>query len=193
MQEVQVPIPGPDGGHLPQQQALGWMVSDHGGVIVVGHDGGTIGQSARLRFVPATGTAVALLTNGGDILAISRLVGELLHELTGAVTPPALEPREGVAACGDLSRFTGRYSRNNQSVDVRLVDGGLVAHHEMSMGGVIPLSFSGELLPYEPERGIFLTRLEQLGDAWVSVTFLDLPGGGRVVHMGGRATPLVSA
>jgi CubicO group peptidase (beta-lactamase class C family) len=191
MQQPHVDIPGPDGGPLPQKQALGWMVSDLGGVTVVGHDGGTIGQSARLRFAPSSGTAVALLSNGGDFLALCGLVDELLHELAGATAPPALEPRTEAPAM-DLAAFTGRFSRNNQAMDVRLVDGTLVAHHDVSMGGVIPLQFSGELLPYDPS-GTFLTRVEQLGQAWVPVTFLDVPGGRRVLHMGGRATPQVGA
>jgi CubicO group peptidase (beta-lactamase class C family) len=191
MQQPHVDIPVPKGGSLPEQQCLGWMASNQGGVTVVGHDGGTLGQSARLRFVPTTGTAVALLTNGGDALRLFALVDELLHELTGAVAHPVLEPRDDVAP-GDLARWTGRYARTSHSVDVRLVDDTLVAHHEASMGGVIPMSFSAELVPYEPDRGVFLTRIQQLADAWMSVTFLDTPSGRRLLHFGGRATPLVS-
>lgn len=190
MQQPAVTIPGPAGGLLPEKQALGWMLSDLGGVRVLGHDGGTIGQSARLRFVPATGTAVALLTNGGDALGLFSLVDELLQELTGAVPHTELAPpTEPVTA--DLSEWIGRYARTNHSVDVRVTDGTLMAHHEMSMGGVIPVSFSAELVPYDVESATFLTRAQQLGEHWIPVTFIDVPGGSRVLHMGGRATPLV--
>jgi CubicO group peptidase (beta-lactamase class C family) len=191
MQQPVVRIPGPAGGPLPEQQALGWMLSDLGGVRVVGHDGGTIGQSARLRFVPETGTAVALLTNGGDAFGIFSLVDELLKELTGAVPHGELEPPTGPVDA-DLSAWTGRYARNNQSVEVRVVDGALMGHHEVSMGGVIPVDFSAELVPYDADGATFLTRLPQLGDHWMPVSFLEVPGGRRVLHMGGRATPLVS-
>jgi CubicO group peptidase (beta-lactamase class C family) len=191
MRAAHVPIPGLPGGPLLEHEGLGWMLADAGGVTVVGHDGGTIGQTARLRLVPSAGVAVALLTNGGDFFAIAGLVDELLEELAGAVAPPPLEPPASPAA-GDLSRFAGRFSRTNQAVDVRYDDGALVGHHEFSMGGVIPVSCVAELVPVDPEEGVFLTRAEELGGMWTPVNFLDLPGGGRAVFLGGRATPEVS-
>ena len=39
---------------------------------MIGHDGGTIGQAAFLRVVPGAGVAVALLTNGGDVIGLYR-------------------------------------------------------------------------------------------------------------------------
>ena len=190
MREPHVPIPGLKGGLLLEHEGLGWMLSDFGGVTVVGHDGGTIGQTARLRFVPSAGVAVALLTNGGDFAALAALVDELLAELTGASAPAPLEPPTAPVDA-DLSRFSGRFSRTNQSVEVRYDDGTLVGHHEFSMGGVIPVSCVAELVPVDPEAGVFLTRAEELGGMWLPVNFLDLPDGRRAICLGGRATPEV--
>ena len=47
---------------------------------IIGHDGGTIGQSAFLRIVPEAGLAVVLLTNGGDVISLYReVVGHVLE------------------------------------------------------------------------------------------------------------------
>ena len=53
---------------------LGPRLGDHpdGEPTVIGHDGGTIGQSAFLRVIPEAGLAVAMLTNGGDVIGPVR-------------------------------------------------------------------------------------------------------------------------
>jgi CubicO group peptidase (beta-lactamase class C family) len=45
---------------------LGWDIFGWPGGTVIGHDGGTIGQTAYLRMVPDQDVAIALLTNGGN-------------------------------------------------------------------------------------------------------------------------------
>ncbi|WP_062437308.1 serine hydrolase domain-containing protein [Herbidospora daliensis] len=72
---------------------LGWELEEYDGRAVVGHDGGTIGQAAFLRIVPDRGVAVALLTNGGDVLgAYADVVGALLERLAGVTLPPRPTP-----------------------------------------------------------------------------------------------------
>ncbi|MGW0523171.1 serine hydrolase domain-containing protein [Crossiella sp. NPDC003009] len=99
----------PEVGLLPGHYGLGWGVWDLPGNRSVGHDGGTIGQSAFLRVVPAAGVAVALLTNGGDTFGLYQdLVRPLVAELGGAQLPGALvPPAEPVAV--DPGRAVGRY------------------------------------------------------------------------------------
>ena len=64
---------------------LGWALQDFGGHKVIGHDGGTIGQYSFLRVSPEKRFAVAMLTNGGDAIAVYR---EIVSELFGAGHSP---------------------------------------------------------------------------------------------------------
>lgn len=106
MQVTQVEVP--DIGLMGATWGLGWELFDFG-VPVYGHDGGTIGQSAFLRVAPEAGVAVALLTNGGDVLRVYEgIVVELLRELAGAQIGelPAPPPQPGPI---DAQLATGRY------------------------------------------------------------------------------------
>ncbi len=87
---------------------LGWALMDFDGHKVIGHDGGTIGQYSFLRVSPEKRVAVALLTNGGDAIAVYR---EIVSELFGAairrrepVLPP---PNEDLRV--EPQRYIGRY------------------------------------------------------------------------------------
>nr|WP_062332661.1 serine hydrolase domain-containing protein [Herbidospora sakaeratensis] len=89
---------------------LGWELEEHDGRAVVGHDGGTIGQAAFLRLVPDRGVAVALLTNGGDVLgAYADVVGHLLGELAGVALPPRPTPPAAPEPI-DPTPYLGRYA-----------------------------------------------------------------------------------
>ena len=70
--------PRPDG----HSWGLGFELFDTADGAIIGHDGSTIGQTPFLRIVPEAGVAVALLTNGGDIISLYQdLVGHVLDEL----------------------------------------------------------------------------------------------------------------
>jgi hypothetical protein len=87
---------------------LGWELFDTGPMI--GHDGGTIGQNAFLRVVPEQRVAVALLTNGGDVISLYRdVVGHTLRELAGVELPPLPSPPADPPRI-DASRYVGTYS-----------------------------------------------------------------------------------
>ena len=60
----------PDLGLMGTSWGLGFERFDTPDGAIIGHDGSTIGQSAFLRIVPEAGVAVALLTNGGDIISL---------------------------------------------------------------------------------------------------------------------------
>ena len=84
----------PDGHHW----GLGWELFAWPGGLVFGHDGGTVGQSAFLRIVPGKDVAIALLTNGGNPIAVYfEIFGHLLKELADIDLPatpvPPAEPR----------------------------------------------------------------------------------------------------
>ncbi|MBV9729842.1 MAG: beta-lactamase family protein [Pseudonocardiales bacterium] len=107
MRQPQVVLP--DLGLPPDHWGLGWTLFDYPGGTVIGHDGGTLGQSACLRVVPETGIAVALLTNGSDVLPVFRTVfGHLLAELAG-VELPALPVPPADPQPVDAERVSGTY------------------------------------------------------------------------------------
>ncbi len=108
MHEKQVELP--DLGYLANTWGLGFERFETPGATVIGHDGGTIGQSAFLRVVPDAGVAVALLTNGGDTLALyADLVGRVLRELA-ATELPALPTPPAVPGHVDADRYLGTYT-----------------------------------------------------------------------------------
>ncbi|MCA1822505.1 MAG: beta-lactamase family protein, partial [Pseudonocardia sp.] len=107
MRQPQVVVP--DLGLMNGHWGLGWMLFDYPGGTVIGHDGETLGQSAYLRVVPEAGIAVALLTNGGDVLPVFRTVfGHLLAELAG-IDQPALPVPPTDPLPVDADRLSGTY------------------------------------------------------------------------------------
>jgi hypothetical protein len=137
---------------------------------VVGHDGGTIGQSAFLRVVPDAGVAVALLTNGRPISLFRELCGGLLAEAAGVELPveavplaeqPPVDPEPYVGTSGLGSELT-------------------------------PEPFELALLVLDPDEGFFLTRHPAAPGLWLPVRFVTLSDGSRCLHLGGRATPKVA-
>ncbi|MFG2503644.1 serine hydrolase domain-containing protein [Streptomyces sp. NPDC048441] len=108
MRQRQVDVPPL--GLMGDAWGLGWELFDFPGGTVIGHDGGTIGQSAFLRAVPGQDIAVAVLTNGGDPLAVyTEIVGRVLRELAGIELPALPEP-DPEAPRIDASRYVGTYA-----------------------------------------------------------------------------------
>ncbi len=103
-QQVEVPLPTSSGW------GLGFALHDTDAGLVVGHDGGTIGQGAFLRIVPGAGVAVALVTNGGDMLGLYfDVVRHLVTELAGATLEPRPTPPAEPAPF-DAWPYLGTYS-----------------------------------------------------------------------------------
>ncbi|MEU1973110.1 serine hydrolase domain-containing protein [Microbacterium sp. NPDC019599] len=124
MQEIQVDLPRLTG--MGDAWGLGWEIIQKGEPVVIGHDGGTIGQSAFLRLVPELGIAVAMLTNGGDVMGLfDDVVAHLVKELAGVTLhgfpkPPA----EPVAV--DAGPLVGSYSNSTFDMLVTVDDEGLL-------------------------------------------------------------------
>ncbi|MFC4013368.1 serine hydrolase [Nonomuraea purpurea] len=122
MMESRVPIPDPY--TFGPQWALGLIVCDWHGETVYAHDGSTIGQNARLRILPDSGIAVAMLTNAGPRDTFYRRVfNDILAEL-GASTIPDL-PKPDPTRNLDLSRYTGVYERPGARYEVTAEGGEL--------------------------------------------------------------------
>jgi hypothetical protein len=168
---------------------LGWEVHRWPGGTVVGHVGGTFGQSAFLRLVPERDVAIALLANGGDVVpAYAEIFGFLLRELAGVqmpallVPPAAPEPVEAV-------RYAGTYTSPAADLVVSGDQDGRLWLLERPKG---VFAQSGE----PPEREEFV-RLD--GETFVGVTaqqgvhgtvvFLGDDGQGHSLYLhGGRAS-----
>ncbi|HEX4220776.1 MAG TPA: serine hydrolase domain-containing protein [Pseudonocardiaceae bacterium] len=110
---VSVPDPymfGPEWG-------LGLIVCDWHGETVYATDGSTIGQNARLRLLPDSNTAIAMLTNGSPRESCYRKVfNEILTEL-GSVTIPDL-PAPDPTLTLDPARYVGSYGRPGTGYEV---------------------------------------------------------------------------
>ena len=185
MQRPQVAVPNPHA--MADHWGLGWALFDWGGRRVLGHDGGTIGQSAYLRLVPDAGVAVALLTNSDRAGAFSQeLFTALLGELCDLAVPAPLEPPERPPRV-DLRRHVGVYERVGTRLEVRLDHGRLVL--EVTPTG--PLAdlqpaFDMELVPL---TDTLLVGKPAIASQWMPVVFYALPDGSPYLHDGTRATP----
>jgi CubicO group peptidase (beta-lactamase class C family) len=167
MGERQVELPPL--GMMGDAWGLGWELFDWPGGPVIGHDGGTIGQSAFLRVVPDQGVAVALLTNGGDAITVYRKVYEhLLRELAG-IELPAMPTPPAQPQPIDASRYVGTYACEvadmtvSQDADGRVwleqTPKGILA----SLGGAEKhelVRLQGEtLITAEPTHGMYLPHV----------------------------------
>ena len=181
-------------GPFPPRWGLGWSLNEWSGKQVLGHDGGTIGQSAFLRVVPEAGVAVALLTNGGHPIALFReLCGPLLAEAAGVELPAEVVPLAEQPNV-DPARYVGTYARAGASIEVVVRDGGFVAVQTVTGLGseLTPEPFELTLLVLDPDEGFFLTQNPLAPGVWLPVRFVTLSDGSRCLHIAGRATPKVA-
>jgi CubicO group peptidase (beta-lactamase class C family) len=186
--EVAIPDPWSMGSHW----GLGWILSDWQGRRVLGHDGGTLGQTSFLRLVPDAGVAVALLTNGGHAQDLYEdLFRELMAELCDISLPePLTPPAEPVLV--DPAKYTGTYERVANRIEVNEAGGGLTVRVEVTGPLAEVVDDPVASLPLVPVgEDVFVTR-EPDEQTWTPVVFYTLPDGSRYVHMGARATRRVT-
>ncbi|MEE1766770.1 serine hydrolase [Streptomyces sp. JV185] len=192
MREPQVEMPAL--GIMGTHWGLGWMLFGWEGGEVIGHDGGTIGQSAFLRVVPERNVAVALLTNGGQPLHVyQQVLGKLLDELAG-VKLPALPQPNPVDVQADLSRYVGAYSSMVADTVVTAEDGKLWIKRSpkgifAQLSGAPPAK--EELLPYLDDT--FVANLPEAPGTYMAHAFVGDDGTGRAQFLHtGRADRRVS-
>jgi CubicO group peptidase (beta-lactamase class C family) len=124
MREPQFTLPRL-GERYTAQWGLGLMLFDWDGASVVGHDGGTPGQSTCWRIVPDRDVVVAITTNGGSAGAlIDDVLTAVLAETADIRVPArALPPTEPVPFRPDL--YVGRFAGPLVAYEVAATDGGL--------------------------------------------------------------------
>ncbi len=126
--------------------ALGWSLSDWGGVAEVGHNGNTSGQVAQMHTFPELGLAMCVLTNSDSGPALADdIEAELGKELGLTPTTPREDPD---AAEADLKAVAGTYETTLVRCELALEDDGLVLH--LSEKGTASGSASPEPSPVTP-------------------------------------------
>lgn len=123
MQEVEIDLP-PQPGEFAAHWGLGWMLFDWGGQRIIGHDGGTIGQTSSLRIWSEEKLAVAVLTNsmGGGLL--NSRVMRWMFGLADVELPAKPKPPETPADI-NLEPYAGKYARLGFDITCELKDGQL--------------------------------------------------------------------
>lgn len=187
MTECQVKLP--DTRSPGDSWGIGWARYRWDGHQLIGHDGGTIGQSAFLRLLPEEGLAVVLLTNGGSTRDLyEELYREIFAELTGVAMPHPLGP-PAAPVHADFRQHAGTYERAGARFEVLAGDDGPVLR-------MTALGLSAELSPdpvtEEPMTPVgpdlYVVRAPGT-QAWAPVLFYELRTGEKYLHYGSRAAP----
>lgn len=144
-------VPVPDIGILSEHWGLGWMVFDWNGTRVVGHDGGTYGQSCCLRLFPEAEIAVSTHANGGETMGFHRAVlRHVARELISVDLPDLPEPANEPEPV-DALRMAGRYSSSTTSLEIEVMRDGSA---QVTSEALTP---EARRLQPEPETSKFVT------------------------------------
>ncbi|SED19130.1 CubicO group peptidase, beta-lactamase class C family [Nocardioides exalbidus] len=173
----------PDLGLMGSSWGLGFERFDTPEGPIVGHDGSTVGQGAFLRMVPSEGVAVALLTNGGDMISLyHEIVGQVLDSISDVHLPSLPQPPAKPSRI-DARRFVGTYSADVFDLTVSQDDDGRIWIEQVPKGAFIELGGQVErselvayrddmLIPIEPDRGMHMPH-----------AFLGDDGEGRALYL----------
>jgi len=192
MMESRVPIPDPY--MFGPEWALGLIVCDWHGETVYATDGSTVGQNARLRILPDSNSALAMLANGGPRESFYRKVfNEILTDL-GAVTIPDL-PKPDPTLSLDLSRYEGVYERPGIRYEVEAEDGKLsltfVLNPMQAQFLGKPERIAYELLPIS-ETHFLMPSDDPLEDTQTVAIYDFKNGVAQYLHTNCRVNPRVS-
>lgn len=157
---------------------------------VFGHDGSTIGQAAFLRIHPASGTLVALLTNGGDGKGLSHtLMSRIFNGAAGISPPSAPVVLTQPLADDPLDAYAGTYTKSSETAVVRVEGDALHCLIQPSANyGVIAPSAETKLQPVGPGR--FISHSPGMSRP-VNFNFLepDTQGQTQYLYTGARVFP----
>ena len=187
-------VASPDRHTLGTHWGLGVILFEWDGRRVYGHDGGTIGQSSRLRIVPDSDLAISLVANGGagTQQVYEELFGELVAELAGITMPGPLQaPAERPEV--DLERFAGSYQRLSVRYDLAPEAGRLVGTVTLSgpIAAITPDPVTKvTLIPVDDET--FLLHDEESETPTPAVFYEFHDGVPQYLHHGARANPRVA-
>ena len=189
MMKSRVPIPDPY--LLGAEWALGLTVYNWHGETVFAHDGSTIGQHARLRILPDSKLAIAMLANGGPRDSFYRKVYNTILTEFGAVTIPDL-PKPDPTLNLDFSMYVGTYGRLGARYEVEADEGKLYltlirSSKEARVLG-IPGRMKHRLLPLT-DTHFLVPSQDPLEDAQTVAIYDFKDGTARYLHANARAFP----
>ncbi|GLY65055.1 serine hydrolase domain-containing protein [Amycolatopsis taiwanensis] len=184
-------VPVPDPYMFGPEWALGLIVCAWPGETVYASDGSTIGQNARLRILPDSNTAIAMLTNGGPRESFyHKVFNEILAGL-GMVTIPDL-PAPDTTLNLDLSRYEGVYerpgARHEVSAEGRKLYLTLVLDPMQAEFLQKPDRISYELLPVS-ETHFLMPPTDSLEDTQTVAIYDFADGAARYLHTNCRVHP----
>jgi len=186
MQEKQVTVPPL--GLMGTHWGLGWELFDFPTGFVFGHDGGTIGQSAFLRIVPGKNVAIALLTNGGNPIAVYFEVYRHLLKVLADIDLPANPVPPANPEQIDAAKYLGTYANSMGKTEITQDEDGRIWMTETPLGELAALIGEVEktelvhlendtLIAATPKYGIYLPQV-----------FIGDDGSGRSLYIhSGRA------
>jgi CubicO group peptidase (beta-lactamase class C family) len=184
----------PELGLMGTSWGLGFERFDTPAGTLIGHDGNTIGQSAFLRMVPDAGLAVALVTNGGDVVSLYRdVVGHVLGELTGVTLPPLPVPPPDPRRI-DAGRYVGTYSAEVFDLTVSQDDDGRIWVEQVPKGVFADMGGQVERIELVHYRDDMLIPLKADRGMHMPHAFLGDDGAGHALYLHlGRAVRRANA
>lgn len=170
-------------GFMGNAWGLGWGIYDWPGGVVLGHDGGTIGQSAFLRVVPEQGLAVTLLVNGGDPFGVYREVFERVLRELGGITVPILPspPTDPVDIPAD--RYVGTYQSELLVTEVSQDETGAVWAEQSPRGIAAEMGGATVRTQLVGLDGDTLIGVEQRHGMYAPFAFVGDDGSGRAAYL----------
>ena len=182
MREPQVTLPRL-GERPPTRWGLGFMLFEWDGVAVVGHDGGTPGQTTCWRIAPDRDVVVAVNTNGG---AAGPLMDDLLTavfaEVAGLRVPARLVPPEEPVPFAE-DGYAGRFAGPLIAYEVAVADGGLEVS-TVPRGVAVDMGEQPATVRYVALGDDRFVATEPEAGVHPLLVFLD---GGRYLYQGARA------
>ena len=179
------------------QSAIGlaWHLGRWDGHPVIGHDGGTIGQTSYLRVAPEAGVAVCLLTNGSSTAALYReLFAEVFTEFAGISPPPAVAPLDERPARAWTSPGTPDVtSVSRTGTTCRCRTENCTCCLRRPSRWMTPRTSSPRILILHPLDGTgdrFVLR-SYPEEPWTELIFGRLDDGTPYLHIGGRLSPKI--
>ncbi|MDR0431740.1 MAG: beta-lactamase family protein [Bifidobacteriaceae bacterium] len=177
---------------LGDSWGLGVIRFNWGGARLFGHDGNTIGQAAFLRYYPAAGLVVGLLTNEGSSHELYQtLYGEIFHELAGVEIQEPLKVPDDAPEL-EIGPWLGVYERASVQITIYQGDEG-PKFKAVQKGALAEIEAGPEMdFAMRPVReglwSVYLPDMKVDAPVWL----YQLDSGERYVHFGGRATRKVS-
>ncbi len=192
MQARQVELPNL--GLMGTAWGLGWELFDWPGGAVIGHDGGTIGQSAFLRLVPDRDVAIALLTNGGNAIAVYTEVYRYLLRVLADIELPDMPAPPADPGRIDAERYLGTYACDIAELTVSQDEDGRVWLEQVPKGAIAELVGQVERNELVRLDGDTLISAQAQHGIHLPHVFVGDDGSGRALYIhSGRAMRRVSA